>query len=77
MYMYLNRTGTPDLGAGMSNVIQTSIDILVLAISVSVGGFSIAVIITAVIILLSVRRARLRGNDRVYSLNYNETVISK
>ena len=56
---------------------QTSIDIVVVAISVSVAGFSIAVIITTVVILLGVRRARLRAKDTVYSSNYHETTIGR
>ncbi len=52
---------------------DTSVDIVVVAVGVSVGGFSLAVIILSIILLTAVYQVRQRGREKVYGVDSHGT----
>ena len=55
------------------SVTDTSVDIVVVAVGVSVGGFSLAVIIVSILLLTAVYQVRQRGREKVYGVNSHGT----
>ncbi len=50
-----------------------AIDIVVVAVGVSVGGFSLAVVILSIILLTAVYQVRQRGTEKVYGVDSHGT----
>ncbi|XP_064397072.1 CUB and sushi domain-containing protein 3-like isoform X2 [Halichondria panicea] len=55
------------------SVTDTSVDIVVVAVGVSVGGFSLAVIIVSILLLTAVYQVRQRGREKVYGVDSHGT----